>query len=82
MHQSPFDNWVEEAPFRHLGVFAVVILAVVAILVGGCAPNYTYRCEAYAKHVTTQYVHFHGGAVEKSVTTTDVCVKETAVTVY
>jgi hypothetical protein len=34
MHQSPFDNWVEEAPFRHLGVFAIVILAIVAILTG------------------------------------------------
>jgi hypothetical protein len=26
-HASPFDDWVEEAPFRHLGVFALVIIA-------------------------------------------------------
>lgn len=34
-HQTPFDQWVEEAPFRHLGVFAIVMLAVVAIFTGG-----------------------------------------------
>jgi hypothetical protein len=33
-HTSAFDGWVEEAPFRHLGVFALVILAIVAIFVG------------------------------------------------
>jgi hypothetical protein len=33
-HASPFDDWVEEAPFRHLGVFALVIIAAAAILVG------------------------------------------------
>lgn len=34
-HQSAFDNWAAEAPFRHLGVFALVILAIVAICIGG-----------------------------------------------
>lgn len=33
-HQSPFDDWVVEAPFRHLGVFALVILGAVAIFTG------------------------------------------------
>jgi hypothetical protein len=33
-HNSAFDDWVTEAPFRHLGVFALLILAVVALLSG------------------------------------------------
>jgi hypothetical protein len=33
-HASPFDDWVEEAPFRHLGVFALVIIVIVAIFTG------------------------------------------------
>jgi hypothetical protein len=33
-HQSPFDDWVAEAPFRHLGVFALVVLAIVALVMG------------------------------------------------
>lgn len=31
---TPFDRWVQEAPFRHLGVFALMIIAVFAIVEG------------------------------------------------
>lgn len=32
---SSFDDWVEEAPARHLAVFALLILATAALLTGG-----------------------------------------------
>lgn len=35
MHMTPFDEWVEEAPFRHLGVFALIVIAIVALITGG-----------------------------------------------
>jgi hypothetical protein len=31
---SAFDRWVAEAPSRHLGVFALVILALFAYVTG------------------------------------------------
>lgn len=32
---SQFDDWIEEAPARHLAVFALLVLATVALLTGG-----------------------------------------------
>jgi hypothetical protein len=37
MHPRPntpsFDEWVAVAPFRHLGVFALIIIATVALVI-------------------------------------------------
>lgn len=30
-----FDNWVAEAPARHLAVFALLLLATIAVITGG-----------------------------------------------
>ena len=32
MHESAFDHWVQEAPFRHSAVFLLICMAIVALV--------------------------------------------------
>lgn len=35
MRHNAFDDWVAEAPARHLGAFALMIMVVMALILGG-----------------------------------------------
>jgi hypothetical protein len=80
--QTPFDDWVTEAPFRHLGVFALVVIAIIALALSGCTPETAYRCDKYGPKVDVRYDHYSDGHIEKSTTISRVCVHSTLVTIW
>lgn len=72
---SSFDQWVSEAPSRHLGVFALVILAAVAMLTGcGVFPDYHDKCLKY-EYQTVKFTNNYDDSERTTVTTTKNCVE-------
>lgn len=80
-HQTPFDEWVEEAPFRHLGIFILGILAIMALLVG-CGPRTTQNCVKYGMVTTRTVEHLPNGATELTVRSQQTCTQMEQVVTY